>query len=109
MWPGTSPACSISWCPPKRPPDSQSGSALSGQGRGNYDLPHVRPHRLVAAIAPLALLAGALSGCGAISPNAASINQTTVKRVDLNREMSDITHSARYVALLQSQGGQVAG
>jgi hypothetical protein len=72
----------------------------------------VRSHRLVVAIAPvfaLALLAGVLSGCGAISPDAASVNQTTVSRHDLNQELNDITASPRYVAVLESQGGQVAG
>jgi parvulin-like peptidyl-prolyl isomerase len=69
----------------------------------------VRPHRLVAAIAPLVLLAGVLSGCGSVSPDAASINQASVSRHDLNQELSDISASPRYVAVLESQGGQVAG
>jgi hypothetical protein len=69
----------------------------------------VRPFRLFAVVAPVVLLAGVLSGCGSVSPNAATINGSAVTRSALNGELSDISASPRYIAALQSQGGQVAG
>jgi parvulin-like peptidyl-prolyl isomerase len=77
--------------------------------RGNYDRLTVRPLRLFAVVAPAVLLAGVLSGCGSVSPNAATINGSAVTRSALNGELSDISASPRYIAALQSQGGQVAG
>jgi parvulin-like peptidyl-prolyl isomerase len=69
----------------------------------------VRPHRLVFAFAPLVLIGAALSGCSALSPSAASINQSVISRATLDQELNDISHSPRYVQVLQSQGGQVSG
>ncbi len=69
----------------------------------------MRPHRLVVAIAPLLVLAGILSSCASISPDAASVDQTSITRHDLNQELNDISASPRYVTMLESQGGQVAG
>jgi parvulin-like peptidyl-prolyl isomerase len=69
----------------------------------------VRALRLVSAFAPLALVGVALSGCGAISPSAASVNQTVISRASLDRELNDIHQNPRYVQVLQSQGGQLSG
>jgi parvulin-like peptidyl-prolyl isomerase len=69
----------------------------------------VRLHRLVFVFAPLVLAGTALSGCSALSPSAASINQTVISRATLDQELNDITHSPRYVQVLQSQGGQLSG
>jgi hypothetical protein len=69
----------------------------------------VRPHRLALAAVPLALTGLLLSGCGALSPEAASVNQTVISRSTLDQELNDISHSPRYVQALSSQGGQISG
>jgi parvulin-like peptidyl-prolyl isomerase len=76
---------------------------------GQYHPPTVRPHRPVVAIAVFVLLAGVLSACGAVSPNAATINDIAISRHDLNDELNAIAASPRYVKVLESGGGQVSG
>ncbi len=105
--PGSWSTCSLRWSPRRRPPDALTGCHVVGE----WDVPprHRGPHPSSSPSRPLLVLAGILSSCASISPDAASVDQTSITRHDLNQELNDISASPRYVTMLESQGGQVAG
>jgi parvulin-like peptidyl-prolyl isomerase len=69
----------------------------------------VKPFRFLFALVVSGGLALGLVACSSASPYAVKVNSSMISRSQLDVELNNVAHSARYVSALQGNGGQVTG